>query len=71
MNINRIAALICHPSLFKRSKAESSVNEKIILTNQSDTSELDNILPTKQELNRRRRHYGVCLRCGTTLSDKA
>ncbi|CAG8446140.1 4936_t:CDS:2 [Diversispora eburnea] len=72
MNMNRLAALICCLSFSKRSKNINTKNEKDILTSVSESVEFDFSSPTTpQELNQRKKRYGVCLNCGYPLSDKS
>ncbi|RHZ54996.1 hypothetical protein Glove_421g71 [Diversispora epigaea] len=72
MDLNRLAALICFPSFFKRSKNINTKIEKDILTSVSENVEFDFSLPTTpQEIKQRKKRYGVCLNCGYPLSDKS
>ncbi|CAI2176675.1 6997_t:CDS:2 [Funneliformis geosporum] len=61
MDLNRLAALGCCSWYFNR-KAKNTKKENTNPSSQSDVM-------TKKELKSRRKQFGICLKCGQTLTD--
>ncbi|CAG8587557.1 9612_t:CDS:2 [Funneliformis caledonium] len=64
MDLNRLAALGCCSWYFNR-KAKNTKRDLIIPPNPSSQSDE----MTKKELKSRRKQFGICLKCGQTLTD--